>query len=151
MKNSLLVNHLDLIGMVASAACAVHCVALPLLITALPFIGVSFLVDRWIEQAIVLFSLAVAVPALFHGYWKHHRNYLPLLLVGFGFVIILLGMLFGHGAHHHLVHPTGPLLQPTVQHSTLSFLHMMTPFGGLVVSAGHLVNWYAIKKSTPAV
>jgi hypothetical protein len=49
MKRPKLTSKLDRIGMTASTACAIHCAAVPLLITSLPLIGLGFLANPWVE------------------------------------------------------------------------------------------------------
>ncbi|MBD8488242.1 MerC domain-containing protein [Echinicola sp. CAU 1574] len=78
MKNSFVGIHLDFIGFSASVACAIHCVALPFLISVLPFIGLGFLMNHWIEYSVILLSFFLAVFALSHGFWNHHRNSLAI-------------------------------------------------------------------------
>ncbi|WP_225444079.1 hypothetical protein [Echinicola arenosa] len=72
---------------------------------------------------------------------------IPLLLVIVGFGIISAGLIFGHGAEGHLISPTGPLHLIDKNKHALSIEHFITPFGALVVSLGHYINWHYIKKS----
>ncbi|GAB3655698.1 hypothetical protein GCM10028791_27050 [Echinicola sediminis] len=147
MKNSFLGNHLDFIGFSASVVCAIHCVAIPALITVLPFIGLGFLLNHWIEYTVMLLSLLLAVFALSHGFRNHHHNWLPLLFVIIGFGTILIGIFFGHGAIEHSILPTGPIQLVNQNKHALPMEHFITPVGALVVSAGHYMNWHCIQKS----
>jgi len=82
----------DALGIFASAVCMVHCLALPLVMAALPLTSnwlghdnVHYLLAGWV----VLFCLAAIVP----GYLKHRRaNILICMLAGLSLV---LGATFG--------------------------------------------------------
>jgi len=52
---------LDVVGCVASVACAVHCIALPLLLVAYPMLPLRGLRNPWAEWGFVLVSLIVGV------------------------------------------------------------------------------------------
>ncbi|AWO01308.1 hypothetical protein DLD77_06200 [Chitinophaga alhagiae] len=83
---------LDTLGIGASLVCAVHCVALPLLITALPLLGLEVLENENLEYALLALSFVVGCTALWRGYLKHHRRVAPLVLFAAGFA----GLLAGH-------------------------------------------------------
>lgn len=84
--------NLDALGISASLICAVHCVLLPLVITALPLLGFEVLENEGLEYGLLAFSFIVGYSALFRGYRKHHRHIRPLVLFSFGFA----GLLAGH-------------------------------------------------------
>jgi hypothetical protein len=125
MKNTFVGTHLDFVGFSTSIACAIHCAFLPFLISALPFLGLGFLENPWIEYSIILLSLVLALFALSHGYLRHHRKKLPILIVSVGFSIIAFGLLWGP--------------------EELEFI--ITPIGATLVGVAHYVNWLYIKKS----
>lgn len=79
----------DRAGAVLSWLCAVHCLAMPFLISFLPVVGISFLAHEGIEYVFVGLSIAVALVTLLPGYFKEHRKIRTLLLFvsGIGFVI----------------------------------------------------------------
>jgi len=125
MKNTFVGAHLDFIGFSTSIACAVHCAFLPLLVSWLPFLGLEFLENPWVEYGIILISLFLALFALSHGYLKHHKKALPILIVNLGFLIIAFGLIWGP--------------------EELEFI--ITPTGAVLVGIAHLVNWNFIRKS----
>ncbi|RPE13374.1 MerC domain-containing protein [Chitinophaga lutea] len=84
--------NLDALGIGASLACAVHCVLLPLVVTALPLLGFELFENENLEYGLLAFSFVVGYTALFRGYRKHHRHLKPLLLFSAGFA----GLLAGH-------------------------------------------------------
>lgn len=86
--------NLDAVGIGASLACAVHCALLPLLITALPLLGLEVLENDRLEYALLALSFVVGYAALFRGYRRFHRHRWPLLWFTLGFA----GLLAGHFA-----------------------------------------------------
>ena len=77
---------LDRVGMFVSTACAVHCAALPLLLTVA---GLGWLGDERFEWSIIIFSFAVASVRLFHSFFEQHRrrDALYLFLLGAAFIL----------------------------------------------------------------
>ena len=66
----------DMLGVVASIACAIHCAAMPFVIGFLPAMGLGFLADeafhKWMAGACFLIGLAAFIPG-----WKRHGQLLP--------------------------------------------------------------------------
>ncbi len=80
----------DWLGVCASIGCALHCAAMPLVISYLPALGLSFLADESFHKVMLSLCFAIAVYAFVPGFLKH-RNWLPasfgaagLIFVGFG-------------------------------------------------------------------
>ncbi len=124
MKNQFVGLHADFIGFSASLLCAIHCLALPFLLSLVPLAGSHFMHNHWFEYAIILLSLVVASYALIHGYRKHHHNLLPLIMVTTGFILIAAG---------HLL--------PIVWSESL-----LSGGGGVTIALAHLLNWKYIKR-----
>lgn len=57
-----------------SIACAIHCLAMPFVVAALPVVGMSFLLDERVETAVLLASLALAAASLWWGFRAHRRT-----------------------------------------------------------------------------
>ena len=125
MKHTFVGTHLDFIGFATSVGCAIHCAFLPFLISALPFLGLGFLEHPWIEYGIILLSLFLALYALSHGYLRHHRKKLPIVIVSLGFAIIAFGLLWGPEELESII----------------------TPIGAVLIGVAHYINWRYIKKS----
>ena len=110
---------IESIAVGATAACLVHCLALPLLIAALPTLASVIPVP----EAFHLLALGLAVPAtggaLFVGY-RRHRLAAPLVAGGVGLALLALGVLRWGGT---------PLEAP------------VTIAGSLAIAAAHLFNW----------
>jgi len=117
MKLSTKHERLDHLGMVASIACAVHCAALPLVITALPLLGLEFLANLWIEVSMIVLSLIVGILSLRLSYPKH-KKVVPILVLIIGFLLIATG---------HLIFE--------------QLEAVIVPLGGFTIAAAHLINW----------
>ncbi|MEO8412271.1 MAG: MerC domain-containing protein [Ginsengibacter sp.] len=84
----------DLMGMVTSVACAIHCAILPLLITSLPLFGINIINNSSFEWTMIGIAFIVGSYALSHGYRRHHRNIKPLLIFTGGFIFLILKEFF---------------------------------------------------------
>ncbi len=121
--------HLDFIGFSASVLCALHCAALPFLLTLAPLAGLRFLDNPWLEYAIILLSFFIAANALTHGYRRHHKKLNALVVAIVGFVFIAIGQL-----------------------STLAWTELFfTSSGGIIIAVAHLINWKYIRRSELAL
>lgn len=76
---------LDTLGATASIVCAVHCVAVALLLGAMPALGL--LADPRIEWGFLFLSTGVGVLALVPAYGHHHRV-APLLAFAAGILVL---------------------------------------------------------------
>ena len=87
---------LDKLGIWVSSLCALHCLALPVLIPLLPLVGSSFFAQVWFERTILTFSLIVGAVALISGAVRYHGKYYPLILLFTGGAIYWHKDIFGH-------------------------------------------------------
>ena len=108
---------LDRAGAFLSMACAVHCLALPLLVAALPLAGYGFLLSRNLETLFISGSLLLATSSFCLGY-RLHREFRLLMIL-----YLCTGMIV---AGKSLI--TGP-----------AGLWLAVP-GALGLAAGHLFN-----------
>lgn len=112
---------LDAAGAALSSLCLIHCLALPLLLLALPTLAGSAGHDHAHDHLVHLLLIAVALPvsalAFLRGQAVHRLRH-PLALGGSGFALMLAGA-FAHG--------------PMVQ--------LLTIAGGLMVAGAHFLNW----------
>lgn len=107
---------LDRVGIWVSTTCAVHCAALPLLLT---ISGLGWLESELLEWSIIAFSFVVASLRLTYSYLKQHRRLDSVLLFLVGASSILLA-----------------------KSETLEFLYAEAVFmtiGGLMIASAH---WY---------
>jgi MerC mercury resistance protein len=70
----------DGLGIATSLACAIHCAILPLILSSLPLFGINIIHNVFFEWGMIVLAFAVGSYSLFHGYIKHHRTLLPVLL-----------------------------------------------------------------------
>lgn len=123
MKNQFL--NLDFIGFSASLLCAVHCAAVPFLLTLAPLAGLQLLGNPWLEYAIIIFSFVIASFSMIHGYRRHHHMKAPLAIVLIGFMFI--------GTGH------------TLGDEWLEII--LTTLGATIVAIAHIVNWKYFQRS----
>lgn len=117
MKPSVKSSTLDQMGMTASVACAIHCAALPFLLTTLPLWGLEFLAHSWVELSMICLSLLIGTYSLTTSFPKH-RKLIPILVLIIGFGLIATG------------------------HYTLESLEaFLVPLGGFTIAAAHYLNW----------
>lgn len=84
---------LDYTGATISWICAFHCLAMPLLITALPIAGLSFLTDEKTELLIISFSVIIALIAFIPATYKHRKIH-PILFFGLGMTSVFISHFF---------------------------------------------------------
>lgn len=72
---------LDNLGIFASVLCLIHCLAMPFIIAAIPFLGMNcqWLQSELTENILITFIIGFAVFAIIPGYWTHKK---PLALAG---------------------------------------------------------------------
>ena len=112
---------LDRIGATGSLVCAAHCALLPLLIAALPTLGVAAWLGESFEQAFVLFATLLGLFSVVWGY-RRHRAVRALGLLLPGLAVLWLG------AYYQPLH-----------HALVPHAIAMT-FGGTLVGLAHLAN-----------
>jgi len=91
IKKSSYRSRWDAIGISASMVCAVHCVALPLLVSSVPFLGIELLSNKIFEAVMIGTSLLVGCWALFTGYRRRRRYGWPVALFAVGMFFLLYG------------------------------------------------------------
>ena len=85
---------LDYTGAAVSWICALHCLAMPFLLTLLPLVGLGFLADENVERLIILSSGILGLFSLVPAFLKRHGKYQPLLLFAAGIGLIIISHLF---------------------------------------------------------
>jgi len=94
---------LDRAGMTASIACAVHCAALPLILMALPTLGLAWLDSAWVDWTMVLIAAVVAIQA-HRGGIALHKRCLPVgvAVAGILAIVTAICLLKGSATMHYL-------------------------------------------------
>jgi len=112
---------MDSLGSAAAMLCAMHCALLPLVLAALPALGLAVLAaTRW-ELPYVAFASLLAFASLWQGF-RRHRVYRALAFLMPGLVAVWAG-----------------LLVPALHEDVVRHAITMT-FGGTLVAVAHLVN-----------
>lgn len=111
---------MDLLGFFGAILCAIHCVAVPILLS---IFAVGILTQDWLEYAFIIFTCSIAGYALGMGYLRQHQNLLPLGLFFLGLVCI-----------------------STVRIVESSVVEVMgTVAGASIIASAHLMNWKLLK------
>ena len=84
----------DIMGVATSLACAIHCAVLPILLTTLPVFGINIIHNLFFEWGMIALAFVVGVYSLLHGYIKHHRSTVPLMIFLTGFIFLILKQIF---------------------------------------------------------
>jgi hypothetical protein len=90
---------LDVLGCVASITCAVHCIALPLLLAAYPVLPLHGLRSPWTEWGFVLLSLLVGASSFGPSASREGRAPLALFLAGGATLLAVRTLVPPHATH----------------------------------------------------
>lgn len=94
--------NLDVIGIGASLACAIHCAALPLFMTSLPLFGMNIINNEPFEYAMIGLSFVVGSASLFHGFKRHHHSFKPGILFIIGILFLISKQIWHHQQYFFL-------------------------------------------------
>ena len=111
LKNSISHEMVDNVGAVLSCACAVHCVAMPLLVTVLPLLGLGFLTSEPAEL-IIVGAVALAIGSAVWGV-RHHRHWRAFLIIVVAIAFIAIGHVATEGIFEVVFHTTAGILLAT--------------------------------------
>lgn len=84
---------LDLIALTSSLVCAIHCAAIPLVLSFYTLGSLQFLHNPLIEWFFIGIGFVFVVTSLWPSYKKTHHKIKPLLFSCMGFGFIMLGKL----------------------------------------------------------
>lgn len=114
----------DVIALSSSILCAIHCAAVPILISFSALGSLQFLDNPWIEWSFIGFAFLLALLSLWPSYKRTHHCTTPLYFAGFGFFFIAIGR-----------------LDFTEWWETAN-----TVFGACLVAYAHYCNWKLLKE-----
>ena len=86
-------NTVDIIAFSSSLICAIHCAAIPLILSFSSLGSLHFLGNPLIEWTFIGFGIVFVLVSLWPSYKKAHFDLKPLLYALIGFSFILLGRL----------------------------------------------------------
>ena len=116
---------LDRIGFCMSSICAVHCICLPFLIIAMPFLAATWIANREVEMVFAICSVLFALGCSVFSCRLHKKYWLPLIALLGGIILI--------GAHF-----TAPDICCS---KDLSWPHFLgTALGGGLLASTHFIN-----------
>ena len=130
--------HFDRYAILLSGLCAIHCIALPLIASFIPFLAITIqhgyeLHAFLFHQFILLVILPVSLMALGAGYFTH-RKWLPVVVAAIGLIVLTVTALFIDALiHQHVILHAGETA--------------LTMAGGIIHAAGHILNMQAARKS----
>ena len=106
-----LLPRLDVVGAGASFLCALHCAAMPVLLTTLPLAGLEILASHRLEQAFVIAAAVFGFFVIGSGYCRHRLAVVALSYLA-GVAALVTGAFFMHDvlAHAGLLATGGVLL-----------------------------------------
>lgn len=90
------VTWVDRMGVWVSVACAVHCIALPLLLAAIPAVSVILWIGEGLERVLAFAAVFLAVGCLCWGFRIHRKKRLFLTFAAAA-TFIISGQLYAHG------------------------------------------------------
>jgi len=120
--------NLDRIGFTTSILCAIHCAALPFMISLLPLLGLELLARPSVEISVTTLSIIIAVISFVPAYRKHHCNKTPIILMIGGLGFIFCTHFFG----------------------LANFESALVPAGALSIALAHYLNWKLSRKHSCA-
>lgn len=112
---------LDRFAATGSVICAIHCALTPVLLAAIPSLGLSVWLGDGFERGFVIFVTVVGLFSLLWGY-RRHRAFRALTLLLTGLAALWAGLLYA------------PLHESIVPHAVVMTL------GGTLVGLAHVVN-----------
>ena len=111
-------NNLDFFGFSASFLCALHCIAIPIVLSLGTLSGLAWLHTPVIEFSFTALAVIFAFWSLIGSYTKKHKNVIPLIVASLGFAFLISGIfLFHHEAH------------------------FISAIGGILIAYAHYFNW----------
>lgn len=112
---------LDGLAIGASVLCMLHCLALPLVLAALPAIAAQLGGGEGFHAAVLILALPTSAWALIGG-WRRHRAVLPLMIGAAGLMLMAAGV---------------ALAVPAALETGVTVL------GSLMLAGAHIGNWRA--------
>ena len=96
-------NYWDIIGISASAVCAVHCLFLPVLFPFLASIGIGLTMSEHFEQILIIGTILMALTSVTHSYIKIHKNIYPYIILFIGILILYSKNKLGEQSEPYIV------------------------------------------------
>jgi hypothetical protein len=114
---------LDIVAITSSIICAIHCAAIPIVISFSSLSSLRFLTNPYVEWSFISLAIVFVLVSLWPSYKNSHGKTKPLFLALIGFIFIALGR---------------------IEITELCEV-ITTVVGALLVSAAHFFNWRLLK------
>lgn len=122
------VSKIDRVGMVASFACAIHCMVMPVFATLVAARGLFSEHSIWIDYAFFAVAAMVGPLAIWIGY-RRHRSWIPSLVYVLGVLLVATSVF---GLHHHSAPPSS--------NSDGLLAAIVSAVGGFTLVGFHVMN-----------
>lgn len=109
---------IEKVGFYLSVVCAVHCVATPVVITFLPYMGSSLIANHAWELLVIIGSMFLGFWILWNDFQKHKNN-LPLILLAGSLITKIFEITY---------------------HSTL-LENFTAPITAMLIASAYYINW----------
>jgi hypothetical protein len=86
---------LEVLSVVGPIICLIDCVVIPIMIAALPLVGIRQIWHGVSDQLLLLLVLAICTPSLTAGFLKHKRTSV-IILMTLGFGLMFFANFAGH-------------------------------------------------------
>lgn len=83
----------DLIACTSSLICAIHCAAIPIVLSFSTLSGLHFLENPYIEISFIMLGIVFVLISLIPSFIRVHQKLKPLIIAAVGFAFISLGRL----------------------------------------------------------
>lgn len=113
----------DFMGIATSVACAIHCAVLPVLISTLPVFGINIIHNSFFEWGMIGLACIVGYYSLLHGYMRHHKSFIPVMIFSAGMLFLILKQLY------------------------ISYEYLLLGFAVIFIISSHLFNYNYCRKS----
>lgn len=101
-------HNLNKVGLWLSVLCMVHCLAMPFILTSLPYLSKNTISEKS-EFFLIGISAGLAIYLLNKDY-KNHRNSLPITLLCFALAFNILGVFIVSNSYETIFNVSGGLL-----------------------------------------
>lgn len=108
-------NRIDLAGSLVAIACAVHCIAIPVLVSLVGLGILNAISHGVVEITFLLATILFAGSSIFIGFRQKRISSLPIVLFAIGFLMICVSIIW--------------------------HLHFLSAIGGICIATAHYFNW----------
>ncbi len=127
MRQKFFSNHLDFFGFSASMLCAVHCIAIPVVMAVGAISGLAWLKNPWMEALFIALSFIIASWSLSRSYLLYRHSIIAIRIMAIGFAFIIIS-----------------------RFTEYAWEPILAAAGGITIATAHWKNWQLQKKCHPS-